>query len=110
MKRIYVIVAVASFVLSAAWCGATELKGTQISGAPGRDAQIISSTVKLAKPAKVDRIEGGKEGLCIQSPAEAPLCGMPSELIGKTLKPGNYTVYPNIPTGKDRATVTVYLK
>ena len=110
MKKVAVSLAGATIVLSAVWCGATELKGTQIKGTPGHDAQIISATVKLAKPAKVDRIEGGKQGLCIQSPAEQPLCGAPSELIGKTLKPGSYTVYPNIPEGKERASVTVYLK
>ncbi|MCE1226093.1 MAG: hypothetical protein LWW87_06335 [Geobacteraceae bacterium] len=110
MKKRIAGLAGAMIVLSAVWCGAAELKGTQIKGAPGRDAQIISATVKLAKSAKVDRIEGGKEGLCIQSPAEQPLCGAPSELIGKTLKPGSYTVYPNIPEGKERASVTVHLK
>jgi hypothetical protein len=110
MRGMTVIVAGAVLVLSAAWCGATELKGTQIKGTPGHDAQIKSTPVKLTKAAKVDRIEGGKEGLCIQSPSEAPLCGEPSKLIGKTLKPGSYTVYPNIPNNKDQASVTVFLK
>lgn len=110
MKRLIGMAAVTTLILGASWCGATELQGTQIRGVPGRNAQLISTPVKLVKPAKVDRIDGGKEGLCIQSPAERPLCGSPSELIGKTLKPGSYTVYPNLPVGRDRASVTVYLK
>ncbi len=110
MRTVAGILTGSVLIVSATCCYAMELKGTQIKGIPGRDAQIISTPVKIVKPMKVDRIEGGKEGLCIQSPAEVPLCGDPSELKGKTLKPGSYTIYPNIPTGKDRASVIVYLK
>jgi len=110
MRGMSVIIAGIVLVMSATWSDAMELKGTQIKGTPGHDAQIISTPVKLTKSAKVERIEGGKEGLCIQSPAEAPLCGTPSELTGKTMKPGSYMVYPNIPNNKDRASVTVFIK
>ncbi len=110
MRKVAGIITGSVLILSATWCFALELKGTQIKGVPGRDAQIISTPVKLVKPMKIDRIEGGRDGLCIQSPAEVPLCGDPSELKDRILKPGSYTVYPNIPTGKDRASVTVYLK
>lgn len=110
MKKTTTLMTGMALLLSASLCAAVELKGTQIKGTPARDAQIVSTPVKLTSPVKVERIEGGREGLCIQSPAEPPLCGNHSELIGKTLNPGSYTVYPNIPAGKDQATVTVYLK
>lgn len=110
MKRVLALLLGTSLVLSAAWCGAVELKGTQIKGVPGRDAQIKSTTVKLTTSAKIVKIEGAPEGLCIQSPAEEPLCGTVKELIGRKLKPGSYTTYPNIPNNKDQQSVTVYLQ
>lgn len=110
MQRLSAIAVGIGIIFGAVYCNALELKGTQIKGTPGRDAQIKSAAVKLAKPAKIVRIEGAPEGLCIQSPAEQPLCGSVKELVGKTLKPGSYTTYPNIPTGKDQASVTVVLQ
>jgi ribosomal protein L2 len=110
MKKSAAVLAAVTLMFSASVCSAIELKGTQIKGNAGRNAEIKSATVKLAKAAKITKIEGGKAGLCIESPAEAPLCGEPKELIGKTLKPGNYTTYPNIPEGKESASVTVILK
>ena len=95
---------------SVGWGEELVIKGTQIKGTPGRNAEIISKTVKLAKAAKIIKIEGAPEGLCIESPAEAPLCGSVQELTGKTLKPGSYTAYPNIPTKKERESVTIHLK
>lgn len=110
MKKASVLLAAMAMLMSATVCSAIELKGTQIKGNAGRSAEIKSATVKLTKSAKITKIEGGKSGLCIQSPAEEPLCGEPKELIGKTLKPGNYTTYPNIPEGRESASVTVHLK
>lgn len=110
MKKMVALTVITSLMASVSFCYAIEIRGTQIRGNAGRNAEIKSSPVKLSKPAKIDRIEGGKEGLCIQSPAEAPLCGMPDELRGMTLQPGSYTAYPNLPKGKDQYSVTVYLK
>lgn len=113
MRRTISFVVVAMFgLLVGNVCQAEDLviKGTQVKGTPGHNAEIISSAVKLSKPAKIVKIEGAPEGLCVQSPAEAPLCGSAAELTGKTLKPGSYTTYPNIPMKKDRQSVTVYLK
>jgi len=109
-----VLVAAAGLVgiFSAIACQAEELviKGTQIKGTPGRNAEIISKSVKVSKTVKIVKIEGAPEGLCIESPAEAPLCGTVAELTGKRLKPGSYTAYPNIPIKKERQSVTIYLK
>ena len=110
MRKIITGIAGGAIVFGAVWCGATELKGTQIKGTPGHDAQIKSATVKLTKPAKIIKIEGAPEGLCIQSPAEQPLCGSVKELVGKTLRPGSYTTYPNIPNNRDQQSVTVHLQ
>lgn len=110
MKRIVTMMMSAVLVSGATWATALELRGTQIKGTAGRDAQIKSQSVKLTKPAKIIKIEGAPEGLCIQSPAEEPLCGSVKELVGKILKPGSYTTYPNIPNNKDQQSVTVYLQ
>ena len=111
-KGMVVLLAGAIAVLSSVACQAEELviRGTQIKGNAGRNAEIVSKTVKLKKSAKIVKIEGAPERLCIQSPAEAPLCGEASELIGKKLAPGNYTAYPNIPMNKERQSVTIHLK
>lgn len=87
---------------------ALELRGKQIRGVPGRNAQIISKAVELKKEAKIKRIEGGREGLCIDG--GAMLCGTVAELTGKILKPGSYTVYPNLPKGVNEYSVTVVLE
>lgn len=111
-KNITIITAVMTGLLAGTVCQAEELviKGTQVKGTAAKSAEIISSAVKLTKSARIVKIEGAPEGLCIQSPAEAPLCGEAAELTGKTLKPGSYTTYPNIPNKKDRQSVTVHLK
>lgn len=113
MRRISTLLAagvLAIGVSSVGWSEELVIKGTQIKGTPGHNAEIISKSVKLTKSAKIVKIDGAPEGLCIESPAEAPLCGSVKELTGKTLKPGSYTAYPNIPTKKDRESVTVHLK
>ncbi len=110
MKKAMALIAGTALLLSASLSSALEIRGTQIRGNAGRNAEIKSATVKLVKSAKIVKIEGGKEGLCIQSPAETPLCGMPNELVGEVLKPGSYTTYPNLPKGVDQYSVTVYLK
>jgi hypothetical protein len=113
MKKTLAVISVAvSLMAFGAVCQGNELviKGTQIKGNAGRNAEIISKTVKLTTPAKITKIEGAPEGLCIESPAEQPLCGSTADLIGRTLKPGSYTTYPNIPTNKERQSVTIHLK
>ncbi len=99
------MVAGVAVLVSAGVSEALELRGKQIRGVPGRNAQIVSTPVVLKAPAKVKRIEGGKEGLCIQG--VKMMCGSVAELIGKTLQPGSYTVYPNLPQGVQEYSVTV---
>jgi hypothetical protein len=113
MKKSFTVIALAiSLTTLGTVCHGNDLliKGTQIRGTAGRNAEIISRTVKLSTPARITKIEGAPEGLCIQSPAEQPLCGNTADLLGKVLKPGNYTTYPNIPMNKERQSVTVHLK
>lgn len=109
MKGMVTAVSLGMLVVSGvAVSEALELKGTQVRGVPGRNAQIKSTPVHLTKPARIVRIEGGKEGLCIQGPTE--LCGTSAELTGRTLLPGSYTAYPNLPKGVNEYSVTVELK
>lgn len=102
------VVAVAAVLAGAVVSEALELRGKQIRGVPGRNAQIVSAPVVLKAPAKIKKIEGGKEGLCIDG--GRMLCGSVAELTGKTLQPGSYTVYPNLPNGVNEYGVTVFLE
>jgi hypothetical protein len=103
------MVVVFAFVVSAAFAQDLVIKGTQIRGTAGKNAEIKSTPVKLTKDVKIIKVEGAPEGFCVIPAGSDPICGG-NELIGKGLKAGSYTAYPNLPKGKDQMTVSVYVK
>jgi hypothetical protein len=83
------------------------LSGKQIRGSMDRKGKIIGKAITLKHPAAVIRVDGGKDGFCITG--TAIICSG-EELIGTKLKPGTYSVFPNVPEGKDEDTVIIYLR
>ncbi len=106
---IMVMVVVFAFAVSAAFAQDLVIKGTQIRGTAGKNAEIKSIPVKLAKDVKIIKVEGAPEGFCVIPAGSNSICGG-KELIGRVLKAGSYTAYPNLPKGKDQMTVSVYVK
>ncbi|MBF0538376.1 MAG: hypothetical protein HQL03_09015 [Nitrospirae bacterium] len=94
-------------ITTAVELSAIEITGVQVRASEGHSGAIISKPVTLTRPATIVRIDGPKEGFCIMG--AATICSS-SEIIGTTLAPGTYTVFPNVPTGKDREKVVIYLR
>ncbi|MBF0609066.1 MAG: hypothetical protein SFH39_10570 [Candidatus Magnetobacterium sp. LHC-1] len=86
---------------------AIELTGVQVRASEGRSGSVISKPVTLTRAATIIRIDGPKEGFCITG--TATICSS-SEIVGMTLEPGTYAVFPNVPAGKDREKVIIYLR
>ncbi|MBF0565683.1 MAG: hypothetical protein HQK89_10605 [Nitrospirae bacterium] len=83
------------------------LSGTQIRATMNSRGRIASVAVTLKHPVTVIRVDGGKDGFCITG--SAIICSS-EELIGTTLAPGTYKVFPNVPEGKEVGKVTIYLR
>jgi hypothetical protein len=109
LRSIIAMVVVFTFVVSAAFAQDLVIKGTQIRGTGGKNGEIKSTPVKLAKDAKIVKVEGAPEGFCVFPAGDNAICGG-NELIGRVLKAGSYTAYPNLPKGKDQMTVSIYVK
>ncbi|MBF0317902.1 MAG: hypothetical protein HQL04_06975 [Nitrospirae bacterium] len=111
MLRIKIIVSLICQVLfvftTTVEISAIELIGVHIRASEGRSGSVISKPVTLTRAATIVRIDGPKEGFCITG--TATICSS-SEIIGMTLEPGTYTVFPNVPPGKDREKVVIYLR
>lgn len=98
-----------AFVVSIAYAADLVIKGTQIRGTASRNAEIKSTPLKLTKDAVITKVDGAPEGFCVVPAGGNLLCGG-KELVGRTLKAGSYTAYPNLPKGKDQMTVSVFVK
>ncbi|MBF0344295.1 MAG: hypothetical protein HQL06_08700 [Nitrospirae bacterium] len=102
-----IIISLTLLITTVVQTSAIEIKGVQIRASEGRSGSIISKPVVLTKAATIIRIDGPKEGFCITG--TATICSS-SEIIGMTLEPGTYSVFPNVPEGKNKEKVVIYLR
>lgn len=82
------------------------IQGTQQRGAPGRNASLVSTPVRLRKPGVIDSVEGGRAGFWIEGSRRMSF-DTAGQAIGTTLPAGTYQVYPNLPRDAESASVTV---
>jgi hypothetical protein len=114
MKK-YFLLLVIFFSLSNSY-SQIQLYGEQIRGAD-KNAELISEPVLVTQEMKIVKIEGENNGFWIESLSgvlqsfylDEPGVFFPNA-IGYVLKPGKYSVYPNLSSGKDKATVKIYLE
>lgn len=91
----------------------TSLSGSQTAGSPGSGAKLSSNPVTLAQPMTISAVSGSNAGFWIQSGSNTVAkFHQPNDpgVVGTTLPPGTYTVYPNLPNGAKSATVTLSFK
>jgi hypothetical protein len=91
---------------------ALEIAGTYVRGEAGINGKKISKPVHIKSPHLVIRVDGAPDGFCLERKSDAGdevLC-TGSEITGKILQPGTYTVFPSPPTDKHKETVSVYLQ
>lgn len=87
-----------------------EITGTYVRGEHGLNGEIISKSVYLSAPHVVLKVEGAPNGFCLtreSEDSEEVLC-TGGQIIGKTLQPGTYTVFPAPPANKHKESVSVY--
>lgn len=90
--------------------------GEQIRGA-NKNAELICEAILITGEMKIVKIEGDNEGFWIESQSGVLQSFYLDEsgkyypeAIGYILKPGKYTVYPNLSEGKNKATVKIFLE
>ncbi|KJR44034.1 hypothetical protein MCHI_000076 [Candidatus Magnetoovum chiemensis] len=87
---------------------ADTISGMKTKDANKKNGVVKSSPVIIKKPAVIVEIKGDGAGFCLIS-KDNVMCGN-TELVGKTIPAGIYTLNPLIPKDKNRAKVTVYIK
>ncbi|QWR76188.1 hypothetical protein [Candidatus Magnetomonas plexicatena] len=89
---------------------AAEISGTYVRAEHGANGKIVSKSVYLNVPHVVLRVTGAPDGFCLMrqsEDSEEVLC-TGGKIIGKTLLPGAYTVFPSPPINKHKESVSVY--
>ncbi|MEO5357592.1 MAG: hypothetical protein H7844_09885 [Nitrospirae bacterium YQR-1] len=109
MKKLLLIIFLTLTLNDAA---ALEITGIYIRGEAGISGKKISKPVKVTSPHLVIRVDGAPDGFCLERTTKTGnevLC-TGTEITGKILQPGTYTVFPSPPADKRRETVSVYLQ
>lgn len=115
MKKLFLIFFLFFLFISSSY-SQVQLYGEQLRGA-GKNAELISEAVLLTSEMKIVKVEGENEGFWIESQTGVVQSFYLDEsgtffpeAIGYVLKPGKYTVYPNLSSGINKATVRIYLE
>lgn len=88
------------------------ISGKQTAGSAGSNAKLTCSPVKISKTMKITGVSGSNAGFWIQKGSATVARYYKSNdpsAKGRSLDPGTYYVYPNLPNGAKTATVTVSL-
>jgi len=91
------------------------LSGIQTKGGHFFSSKLESDPINLPRTGKIIKIEGQHKGFWINKKKDYRVertyrYSKSSEAKNKTLKPGTYTVYPNLPKGASEARVKVYVE
>jgi len=89
------------------------VSGQQIKGSPGSNAKLISKAVRITKTSKIIAVKGNNKGFWISTRSGIIAKYWKSNdkrVIGRTLKPGTYFIYPNLKRGQNNASVTITIK
>ncbi len=91
------------------------LSGSQSKYGQRFSSKLQSKEVTLTEKAAITKISGGKYGFWINKKEGYNVRNLykfknPQDAIGKTLKNGTYTVYPNLGDNEKYQKVSVYLK
>lgn len=113
-KIIYIIVL--SFLYIAPTFSQIQIYGEQIRG-ENKNAELKCESILISKMMKIVKIEGENEGFWIENQDGVLQSFYINEdgtyfpdFTGYELKPGKYTVYPNLLSNKDTATIKIYLE
>jgi len=115
MKRLFLILLILSFYITNTF-SQVKLYGEQIRGAD-KNAELVCESVLISSEMKIVKVEGDNNGFWIENQngvlqsfyLDDSGTYFP-EAIGFVLKPGKYSVYPNLSSGKSKATVKLYLE
>ena len=85
--------------------------GEQIKLKADTNNQLICKSLKIEKAVKVIKVEGDCNGYWIQKDnITVHKFSKPEKSIGLVLKPGKYTVYPELKPKQKKAKITLTLK
>ncbi|MBF0518889.1 MAG: hypothetical protein HQK92_04115 [Nitrospirae bacterium] len=108
MKTVFFIFIFLMFAVNQA--ASAEITGTYVRGEHGVKGKILSKPIYLSVPHVVLKVDGAPHGFCLireSEDSEEVLC-TGGQIIGKTLLPGTYTVFPAPPANKHKESVSVY--
>ncbi len=114
MKRIIITTTLLILLPVLAFTQTIELSGKQTKRGQFAAAKLVSEPVELTSTATITKVKGAPGGFWINQKDGYKIKNIykfwdSNKAIGKTLKKGTYTVYPNLPKGKEEASVVVYL-
>lgn len=86
------------------------ISGEQIKATPDKETQLISNTIKIKTSMKIDRVEGNCTAFWIQKTnITIHKFNKLEKCIGIILKPGKYTIYPELKAGQQKAKIKIVL-
>jgi len=87
------------------------ISGEQIKSGPEYKTQLISETIKLEISMVISKVEGNCNAFWIQKTnITIHKFNKLEKCIGTILKPGKYTIYPELKTGQKKAEIKIILK
>lgn len=86
------------------------ISGEQIKATSKTHTQLISNTIKIKTSMKIVKVEGNCTAFWIQKTnITIHKFNKLEKCIGIILKPGKYTIYPELKSGQDTATIKITL-
>ncbi|MBP5503643.1 MAG: hypothetical protein IKR94_04740 [Bacteroidales bacterium] len=113
MKKILLLISFFVFWIATAVAQQVEISGTQ-RRLSGRNAELESQKVKIAKTMTIVSVTGNNNGFWITKNGKSEKAfwteKQTSDAVGYKLSKGEYQVFPNLKTDENLATVTIKLK
>ncbi len=111
MLRLLIILLVFTWNVSTGQNKELILTGKQVK-VPNSNVKIIAKPVYLTAPYVITKVEGDTSGFWIENGKSEIIKSFrhSSDALNFTLDKGQYRVVPNLPSGKNSAEITVFLR